>query len=149
MRRSNHRCLWIIIHNPKVVSVTGPDRGIDVMKPLHWRSVNRKGSGRPTHVALHGDWWNETKWIRWMWRNDEMKFGRGKREKPREKPTQTPFRPPQNPHGVTERTRDPSGGMRATNRLRHEVTLNNRVKWCEPNELPYERWCKWFRYIFV
>ena len=44
-----------------------------------------------------------------------------KREKPREKPTQTPYRPPGNPHGVTEtRTRDPSGGRRAPNRLRHE-----------------------------
>ena len=49
---------------------------------------------------------------------------RGKREKPREKPTQTPFRPPRNPHGVTEtRTRDPSGGRWAPNRLRHEAAL--------------------------
>ena len=48
--------------------------------------------------------------------------GRGKREKPREKPTQTPFRPPRNPHEGTEtRTRDPSGGRRALNRLRHEA----------------------------
>ena len=54
-------------------------------------------------------WWNEIS-------------GRGKREKPREKPTQTPFRPPRNPHRVTEmRTRDPSGGRRAPNRLRHEA----------------------------
>ena len=54
-------------------------------------------------------WWNEI-------------CGRGKREKHREKPTQTPFRPPRNPHGVTEmRTRDPSGGRRAPNRLRHEA----------------------------
>ena len=54
-------------------------------------------------------WWNEV-------------CGRGKREKPREKPTQTPFRPPRNPHGGIEtRTRDPSGGRRASNRLRHEA----------------------------
>ena len=54
-------------------------------------------------------WWNEI-------------CCRGKREKPREKPTQIPFRPPRNPHGVTEtRTRDPSGGRRAPNRLRHEA----------------------------
>ena len=54
-------------------------------------------------------WWNEL-------------CGRGKWEKPREKPTQTPFRPPRNPHGVTEtRTREPSGGRRAPNRLRHEA----------------------------
>ena len=54
-------------------------------------------------------WWNEI-------------CGRGKREKPLEIPTQTPFRPPRNPQGVTEtRTRDPSGGRRASNRLRHEA----------------------------
>ena len=54
-------------------------------------------------------WWNEI-------------CGMRKREKPREKPTQTPFRPPRNPHGGTEaRTRDPSGGRRAPNRLRHEA----------------------------
>ena len=54
-------------------------------------------------------WWNEI-------------CGRGKREKPREKHTQTPFRPQRNPHGVTEtRTRDPSSGRRAANRLRHEA----------------------------
>ena len=38
------------------------------------------------------------------------------------KPTQTLFRPPRNPHGGIEtRTRDPSGGRRAPNRLRHEA----------------------------
>ena len=57
-------------------------------------------------------WWNEM-------------CGRGKREKPREKVTQTPFRPPRNPHGVTEtRTRDPSGGRRASNRVSHEAAVN-------------------------
>ena len=56
-------------------------------------------------------WWNEI-------------GGRGKREKPHENPTQTPFRPPRNPHGGTEtRTRDPSGGRRAPNRLRHEAAF--------------------------
>ena len=54
-------------------------------------------------------WWNEI-------------CGRGKGENPREQPTQTPLRPPLNPHGGTEtRTRDPSGGRRAPNRLRHEA----------------------------
>ena len=56
-------------------------------------------------------WWNEI-------------CGRGKWEKPREKPTQTPFRPSRNPHGETEtRTRDPSGGRRAPNHLRHEAAF--------------------------
>ena len=60
-------------------------------------------------------WWNEI-------------CGRGKREKPREKPTQTPFRLPRNTHGGTEtRTRDPSGGRRASNRLRHEVASSGVV----------------------
>ena len=51
-------------------------------------------------------------------------YVRGKREKPREKFNQTLIRPPRNPHGVIEtRTLDPSGGRRATNRLRHEVPI--------------------------
>ena len=52
-----------------------------------------------------------------------MKFVVGENVRnPREKPTQTPFRPPQNPHGVTEtRTRDPSGGRQAPNRLCHKA----------------------------
>ena len=54
-------------------------------------------------------WWNEI-------------CVRGIREKPREKPTQTPFHPPRNPQSVNEtRTRDPSGGRRASNRLHHEA----------------------------
>ena len=57
-------------------------------------------------------WWNEI-------------CGRGKWEKPRERPTQTPFRPSRKPHGGTEtRTRDPSGGRRAPNRLCHEVAIH-------------------------
>ena len=62
-------------------------------------------------------WWNEI-------------CGRGKGEEPREKPTQTPFRPPRNPHGGTEtRTRDPSGGRRASNRLRHEAAYQTSYLW--------------------
>ena len=60
-------------------------------------------------------WWNEI-------------CGRGKWEKPQEKPTQIPFCPPQNLHGVTEtRIRDPSGGRRASNRLRHEAALYSTI----------------------
>ena len=40
------------------------------------------------------------------------------------KPIQIPFRPPRNLHGITEtRTRDHSGVMRVSNRLRHEAAL--------------------------
>ena len=92
------------------------------MKPLYYRSVSSKGAGRPRLTHHHKGGWNETKWMRWVWRNEICVTG--KREKPREKPTQTPFRPPRNPHGVTEtRTRDPSGGRRAPNRLRHEAAF--------------------------
>ena len=52
---------------------------------------------------------------------------------PEKNHTQTPFRPPRNPHGVTEtRTRDPSGGRRAYNRLRHEAPDK---KLCRSNSL--------------
>ena len=101
----------------------GRVEGWDAMKPLYYKSVSSKGAGRPRLSHHHKGGWNET---------DEMSVdkwwneicGRGKREKHREKPTQTPFRPPRNPHGGTEtRTRDPSDGRRAPNRLHHEAAI--------------------------
>ena len=101
----------------------GRVEGWDAMKPRDYRSVSSKGAGRPRLMHHHKGKWNEM---------DEMSVekwwneicGRGKREKPPEKPTQTPIRPPQNPRGVTEtRTRDPSSGRRASNRLCHEAAL--------------------------
>ena len=63
-------------------------------------------------------WWNEI-------------CGRGKWEKPREKPTQTPFRPQRNPHGGTEkRTRDPSGGRRASNCLHNLIYDSLKFQTC-------------------
>ena len=47
------------------------------MKPLHYRSVSSKGAGRPLLTHHHEGWWNETKWMRWVWRNGGMKFVRG------------------------------------------------------------------------
>ena len=52
----------------------GRVEGWDAMKPLHYRSVSRKGAGRPRLTHHHKGWWNETKWMRWVWRNDGMKF---------------------------------------------------------------------------
>ena len=50
----------------------------------------------------------------------ELIMWKGKLEKPREKSIQTPFLATRNPHEVTEtRTRDSSGGRRASNRLHH------------------------------
>ena len=108
----------------------GRVEGWDAMKPLCYRSVSSKDAGRLRLTHHHKGWWNETKWMRWVWRNGGMKFVAGEnREKPREKPTQTPFRPPRNPHGGTEtRTRDPSGGRRASKRLRHEAALTHEIK---------------------
>ena len=102
----------------------GRVEGWDAMKPLYYRSVSSNGAGRPRLTHHHKGWWNETKWMRWVWRNGGMKFVVGEKG---EKPTQSPFRPPRNPHGVTEtRTRDPSGGRRAPNRLRHELNLKKK-----------------------
>ena len=57
-----------------------------------------------------------------------MKFVAEENGRNPEKPTQSPIRPPRTPHGVTEtRTRDPGGGRRAPNRLRHEAASGNLV----------------------
>ena len=96
------------------------------MKPLDYRSVSSKGAGRPRLTNHHKGWWNETKWMRWVWRNGGMKFVVGKTgETPRKTypdPVYNNKIIPRNPHGVTEtRTRDPGDGRRAPNRLRHEA----------------------------
>ena len=44
------------------------------MKPLYCRSVNSKGAGRLRLSHHHKGGWNETKWMRWVWRNGGMKF---------------------------------------------------------------------------
>ena len=76
-----------------------------------WRTITRLMKWNEMDEMSVEKWWN-------------VICGRGKWEKPLEKPTQIPFRPPRNPHGGTEtRIRDPSGGRRASNRLRHEAAL--------------------------
>ena len=52
----------------------GRVEGWDAMKPLDYRSVSSKGAGRPRLTLHHKGWWNETKWMRWVWRNGGMKF---------------------------------------------------------------------------
>ena len=44
------------------------------MKPLYYRSVSSKGASRPRLMHHHKGWWNETKWMRWVWRNGGIKF---------------------------------------------------------------------------
>ena len=46
----------------------------DAMKPLYYRSVSSKGAGLPCLMHHHKGRWNETKWVRWVWRNGGMKF---------------------------------------------------------------------------
>ena len=53
----------------------------DAMKSLYWRSMNNKGSGRPCLSHHQRGWWNETKWVRWVWRNGGMKFVIGRNPK--------------------------------------------------------------------
>ena len=91
--------------------------GRDAMKHLYWKFVNNKDDGRPRLAHHHKGEWNETKWLIRVWINGGVK---GKREELLEKHTQTPLRPPRNLHGVIEtRTRNLSGGRRASNRMRH------------------------------
>ena len=44
------------------------------MKPLYYRSVSSKGAGRPRLTHHHKGGWNETKLMKWEWRNGGMKF---------------------------------------------------------------------------
>ena len=47
----------------------------NAMNPCYWRSVNSKDAGRPWLTHHHrGGRKNWTKWMRWVWRNDEMNF---------------------------------------------------------------------------
>ena len=52
----------------------GRVEGWDAMKPRYCRLVNSKGAGRPRLTHHHKGGWNETKWMRWVWRNGGMKF---------------------------------------------------------------------------
>ena len=52
----------------------GRVEGWDAMKPRYYRSVSNKGAGRPCLTHHHEGGWNETKWMRWLWRNGGMKF---------------------------------------------------------------------------
>ena len=72
---------------PQLCPTQGRVEGWDAMKPRYYRSVSSKGAGRPRLTHHHKGWWNETKWMRWVWRSGWNEIcGRGKREKPREKP---------------------------------------------------------------
>ena len=69
------------------------------MKPQYYRSVSSKDAGRPRLTHHHKGGWNETKWMRWVWRNGGMKCVVGENgRKPVKNNTQTPFRPPRKTH---------------------------------------------------
>ena len=59
----------------------GRVEGWDAMKPLQYRSVSSKGAGRPRLKHHHKGGWNETKWMRWGWRNGEVKLVVGENER--------------------------------------------------------------------
>ena len=90
---------------------------------LCWRSMNSKDAGRPRpthHQGANKMKWNETKWIRWVWRNGGMKLVAEENGRNPEKnlPRLRFFL--RNPHGVTEtRIRNRSNGGRASKCLHH------------------------------
>ena len=63
----------------------GRVEGWDAMKPLYFRSVSSKGADWPPLMHHHKGGWNETKWMRWVWRNGGMKFVVGENGKNPEK----------------------------------------------------------------
>ena len=68
--------------------------------------------------------WKERKWTRWVWRHGGMKFVARENDKTLRKIYPDPVSSTTKPRGVSEmRNRDPSGGRRASNLLRHGAAL--------------------------
>ena len=100
----------------------------DAMKPLYYRSVSSKGAGRPRLTHRHKGGWKETKWMRWVWRNGVMKFVLGENGRNPVKNLPRPrFVHHENHMEWARRERDPSGGRRAPNRLRHEAAFGSNM----------------------
>ena len=98
----------------------------DAMKPLCWRSVNSRDAGWPRLRHRHRGGWNEMNLIGWDVCVEivEWNFWQRKTELTARNTYPDFFSSTLNSHGVTEKpTRDPSGGRRATNLLRHRATL--------------------------
>ena len=73
--RSLQSILWVTYYKyPQLVSNTSSGRGMRFDEAPIFRAVNGKGAGRPRLMHNHKGWWNETKWMRWVWRNGGMKF---------------------------------------------------------------------------
>ena len=66
--------LDINIIYPQLVSNTRSGRGMRCDEAPYYRSVSSTGAGRPRLTHHHKGWWNETKWMRWVWRNGGIKF---------------------------------------------------------------------------
>ena len=73
-----HGTFWNLLkYNNNILNscpTQGRVEGWDAMKPLYYRSVSSKGAGRPRLTHHQKGRWNETKWMRWVWRNGGMKF---------------------------------------------------------------------------
>ena len=65
-------------YTEKYESSTLVGHGAWSREEMRWRLVSSKGIGRPRLSRHYRCWWNETKWMRWVWRNDGIKFVEGK-----------------------------------------------------------------------
>ena len=116
----------------------GRVKGWDTMKPRYYRSVSSKDAGRPRLMHHHKGWWNETKWMRWVWRNGGMKFVVGETG---ETPRKTYPDPVSSTTKPTLRDRDTNSGPQ-----RWEATLHNlHSTWNRSwNGLEWTRTAFWF-----
>ena len=67
------RSIWSLKY-PQLVSNTRSGWGMRCDEAPIYRSVSSKGAGRPRLTHHHNGGWNETKWMKWEWRNGGMKF---------------------------------------------------------------------------
>ena len=90
--------IWNLLTLTRVLRRTGSRDGMR-WRPYIWRSMNNKDAGRS---SLMRHQWNETKWMRWVWRNVGMKFVVGVNGINPQKTFPGSDSSPRNLHGLTE-----------------------------------------------
>ena len=120
-----HVCVLVCVERSQLMSNTGPGQGMRCDEPLYWRSVNSKDAGQPCLSHHHRGWWNEMKWMGWVWRNGQMKFVVGENgTNPERNLPRLHFVHHETYMGATEmQTRDTSSGRWVTNRLCHRLSV--------------------------